>query len=68
MYLLWCVTIISRVIVRTSIRLFLFPVGLLPYCNFGKWSAEEDEQLKKNFAEIAKVCMNVISNSATMTF
>jgi len=35
----------------------LCPVGLLKYCNFGQWTAEEDEQLKKNFAEIVKVCM-----------
>jgi len=32
-------------------------VGLLHYCNFGQWTAEEDEQLKKNFAKIEGVCI-----------
>jgi len=42
----------------------LHAVGLLPYCNFGLWTAEEDEQLKKNWTEIIEVCVTVISGTA----
>jgi len=47
---------------------FVFAVGLLQYCNFGAWSAKEDEQLKKNFANIAKVCITVISTTVPKIF
>jgi len=33
----------------------LYAVGLLPYCNFGTWTAEEDQQLRKNWEKIVQV-------------
>jgi len=47
---------------------FVFAVGLLQYCNFGAWTAKEDEQLKKNFSKIAEVCITVISSMSLRYF
>jgi len=38
----------------------LCAAGLLDYCNFGPWTFEEDQQLKKNWKKIVEVCVFVI--------
>jgi len=43
-----------------NMMLLAFAVGLLQYCNFGHWTTEEDQQLRKNWKKIVEVCIYAI--------
>ena len=59
----WSVTVMSVTVMSDKVinmMLLAFAVGLLQYCNFGHWTTEEDQQLRKNWKKIVEVCIYAI--------